>query len=88
VPGPWTESLSDAVLEQLARGIRETGRPRRVSGLLTPAARKLPVAGLRDYQAVLSALARECSPDSELYPRLRRAADTIDRRRLFLQELT
>ena len=88
VPGPWTESLSDAVLEQLARGIRETGRPRRVSGLLTPAARKLPVAGLRDYAAVLRALAHECSPDSELFPRLRRAADTIDRRRLFLQELT
>lgn len=88
VPGPWTDSLSDVVLEHLARGIRETGRPRRVSGLLTPAARKLPVAGRRDYAAALRTLAQESSPDSELYPRLRRAADTIDRRRLFLQELT
>ena len=87
-PGPWTGSLSDAVLEQLAQAIRAPGRPQRVSGLLPPAARNLPVSGRQDYAAALRALARESSPDSELFPRLRRAADTVDRRRLFLQELT
>ena len=88
VPGPWTDRLSGAVLEHLADGIRGAGRPRRVTGLVTLAARKLPVTGRRDYVAVLRVLAHESSPDGELFPRLRRAADTVDRRRLFLQELT
>jgi hypothetical protein len=89
VPGPWTDSLSDAVLGHLADAIRGAGRPRRVTGLVTLAARKLPaLQARRDYVAVLRALAHESSPDGELFPRLRRAADTVDRRRLFLQELT
>jgi hypothetical protein len=89
VPGPWTDSLSDAVLEHLADAIRNALRPRRVTGLVTLAARKLPaLTGRRDYVTVLRALAHESPPDGELFPRLRRAADTVDRRRLFLQELT
>lgn len=86
-PGPWTESLADAVLTELARGGRP-GRPRRVSVLLPPAARKLPVTGPRDFAAELRALALDGQAGGELLTLLRRAADIIDLRRLFLRELT
>jgi hypothetical protein len=85
-PGPWTESLSDAVLRQLAIAVRADKPPRWTDLLLSPAARKLPAEGRRDYAANLRALA-ETGAEGSLHTGLRRAADVVDRRRYFFQEL-
>jgi hypothetical protein len=86
-PTPWDEALADAVLELVTRAAR-TGQPRRTAWLLKPAARQLPVSGGRDYVAALRALAQESSPDTQLSAQLTLTADTVDRRRLFEQELS
>jgi Family of unknown function (DUF5691) len=86
-PGPWTEDLSDAVLRQLAIAVRADKPPRWTDLLLSAAARKLPAEGRRDYAADLRALAETGTADGSLHTGLRRAADVVDRRRYFLQEL-
>jgi hypothetical protein len=86
-PGPWTEDLSGAVLRQFAIAVR-AGKPLRWTDLLlAAAARKLPAEGRRDYAADLRALAETGTADGSLDTGLRRAADVVDRRRYFLQEL-
>jgi hypothetical protein len=86
-PGPWTGDLSGAVLRQLAIAVRADKPPRWTDLLLSAAARKLPAEGGRDYAADLRTLAETGPADGSLYTRLRRAADVVDRRRYFLQEL-
>jgi hypothetical protein len=84
--GPWTEGLADTVLRQFAFAAG-AGRPPRWTNLLYPlAARKLPVEGHRDHAAELRGLAA-AALDNSLAVGLRRAADIVDRRRYFLQEL-
>jgi hypothetical protein len=85
-PGPWTESLADEVLRQFAFAVR-AGKPPRWTNLLYPvAARKLPAGGHRDHAAELRRLAA-AAMDGSLAMGLRRAADVVDCRRYFLQEL-
>jgi Family of unknown function (DUF5691) len=86
-PGPWTEDLSGAVLRQFAIAVRADKPPRWTDLLLSAAARKLPATGRRDYAADLRALAETGTADGSLHTGLRRAADIVDRRRYFLQEL-
>jgi hypothetical protein len=84
--GPWTEGLADTVLQQFAFAV-QAGKPPHWTNLLYPAAaRKLPVDGHRDHAAELRALAM-AAMDNSLAMGLRRAADIVDRRRYFLQEL-
>jgi hypothetical protein len=86
-PGPWPGSLADAVLAHVALAGRD-GAPHPWSALIVRAAAgQLPTGGQRDFAAELRALA-SAGPDAGSWTAgLRRAADTIDRRRLFLKEL-
>ncbi len=86
-PGPWPASLADAVLAELARGLRASRPHRSVLVILPLAARLLPAAGERDYAAEIRALALAGPVAGDLLSRLRRAADVIACRRRFLQEL-
>jgi hypothetical protein len=86
-PGPWPASLADAVLAELARGLRASRPHRSVLVILPLAARLLPATGERDYAAEIRALALAGPVAGDLLSRLHRAADVIACRRRFLQEL-
>jgi hypothetical protein len=86
-PGPWPASLADAVLAELARGLRASRPHRGVLVILPIAARLLPATGERDYAAGIRALGLAGPVAGDLLSRLHRAADVIAYRRRFLQEL-
>jgi len=86
-PGPWPDRLADAVLGHLARVARAASQPRRPDSILWAAASKLPAGGRRDFAAELRRLAAAGQGGGYLVAELIRAADSIDRRRLFLEEL-
>jgi hypothetical protein len=86
-PGPWPDSVADLVIAALRRTITAPAS-RWPEGLVSAAARHLPVTGQRDYAA---ALARLADPDG--CPPLRRAAlrsaaRMITLRRAFLEEIS
>lgn len=84
-PGTWPDALADAVLGLLGADRARRGQVQRPSPLLRPAARKLPAVPAT--AARLRVLADAAEAGSTLAAELRRAADTIDLRHRFLQEL-
>jgi hypothetical protein len=82
-PGPWPAGVADFVLRMVAASLSAQGAVRVLQGLLSAAARNIPVDGSRDYGAELIRMAN--APDCA-YPWLavlRRAADTLALRRAF-----
>lgn len=86
-PGPWPDRLADAVLSHLGRAGRDASRPGQPDLILRAAASRLPATGRRDFAAELRSLAAAGPDEGSRTAELLRAADSVDRRRLFLQEL-
>ncbi|HKC27404.1 MAG TPA: hypothetical protein VKB75_05285, partial [Jatrophihabitans sp.] len=85
-PVPWNRPLVSAVLAFVARAVR-SGAPAAIGGLLPIAARGLPVDGALDPVAEFRRLADEAPEMTVLPTALRRAANVLDLRRRFLEEL-
>jgi len=82
-PGPWPAAVADYVLGMVGASLTAQGSVRVLQGLVTAAARNVPVTGPRDYAADLIRMTQK--PDCA-YPWLavlRRAADTLALRRAF-----
>jgi hypothetical protein len=85
-PPPWTRPLITALMGFLARGV-DTAQPGQIGALLPVAARGLPVDGPVDYAAEFRRLADEAPQTTVLPTAYRRAADILDLRRRFHEEL-
>jgi hypothetical protein len=84
-PVPWSAALADAAITVIGRAAALPVLPRLPRGLLDAAARGLPATGGRDYAAELSRLA-DAHPQT-WSPLLRATAETIQLRRVFLEEI-
>lgn len=83
---PWDSQLGEAVLDYLGRALH-SDRPGPIGALLATAARALPAEAATDYAAQLRRLADD-APITTGWPNaLRQAADLLELRRRFLEEL-
>jgi hypothetical protein len=82
---PWSPPLVDAVLDAIARTVR-AGEPLS-SALLSAAVRGLPADASSTAAAKLRSLAEQGRSSTPFVPALYRAADLLDLRRRFLEEL-
>lgn len=85
-PPPWAAELGDAVLGYIA-GELGSHRPVRISALLATVGRALPADGATDYVAELRRLAEDAPVTTGWPHALRRAADLVELRRRFHEEL-
>ena len=86
-PGPWPQSLADAVISVLELAFatgRWSGSP---ETLLRAAVRKLPVDDPHDYAAALARMARSQSCPPRWRERLHSAGGALAVRRTFLEEI-
>lgn len=88
-PGPWPDSLAQAVVAVVERAVvPATTWPGWLEELLQAAARNLPATGPAAYAAILTRLAGTATCPPSWSVALRRTAGIITLRRAFLEEIS
>jgi hypothetical protein len=85
-PPPWGDALVNAVRGVVMREVRAV-QPAPLGPVLALAARRLPIERATEAAADFRRIADEAPPRTVLPAALRRAADILDLRRRFIEEL-